>query len=93
MPVLGIPQLCTIGAHSNSMGNNHERSFPRDRLDACGGAQDFETSYVHMKRLQPASVRNSPGLWSKIAYPPGRGAGASMLLKDYGVKVNKIFLI
>ena len=64
MPVLGIPELCTIGAHSNSIGDNHERRFPRDRLDVCSDAQDFETSYIHMKRLLSPSVRNSPGLWS-----------------------------
>ena len=41
MPVLGIPELCTIGVHSNSMANNHERRFPRDRLDVCSDAQEF----------------------------------------------------
>ena len=41
MPVLGIPELCTIGVHSNSMANNHGRRFPRDRLDVCSDAQEF----------------------------------------------------
>ena len=66
MPVLGTPELCTNGAHSNSMGDNAERRFPLHRLDvAATTPRKFEASYVHMQQLLSASVKsqvNSPSL-------------------------------
>ena len=63
--------------------------FPLHRLDvAATTPRKFEASYIHISyQLLSASVNEihrASDLLSMNAYSPRRGAGASMLPKDYG---------